>query len=167
MKNFKVTAKEDNKEYWISRSVAVIAYIFYHDIINNKLFVLADKRGQGTPDFQGYWNCPCGYLDFDETLSEAASREVFEETGYVIDPNYLQMIGISDNPKKSNMQNVSVKFVYKTTKMPIKNNIHDGGEADEVADVKWIDIDNLNKFSWAFDHDADIRDILSTINLNI
>lgn len=98
MKNFKVTAKEDNKEYWISRSVAVIAYIFYHNIINNKLFVLADKRGQGTPDFQGYWNCPCGYLDFDETLSEAASREVFEETGYVIDPNYLQMIGISQLP---------------------------------------------------------------------
>ena len=106
-------------------------------------------------------------MDFDETLSEAASREVFEETGYVINPNYLQMIGISDNPKKSNRQNVSVKFVYTTTKMPNKNIVHDGGEVNEVDEVKWIDINELNNYQWAFEHDIDVNEILRDISFAV
>lgn len=66
MKNFQVTSKEDNQKYWISRSCAVAMFLFSRDKFGN-LCVLANKRGTGTPDFQGYWNCPCGYIDFDET----------------------------------------------------------------------------------------------------
>ena len=61
MKNFKITAVEDGKEYWISRSVAVSVFLFVKD--KDKLYVLANKRGPGAADFQGLWNCPCGYLD--------------------------------------------------------------------------------------------------------
>ncbi len=81
MKNFKVISKEDEKEYWISRS-AVMTAVFA--TINNKICVLANKRGFGTPDYQDYWNCQCGYLDWNETTKRAAQREVYEETGYKI-----------------------------------------------------------------------------------
>ena len=64
MNNFPVI--KDGKEYWISRSIAVACFVY--KIVNDEIYVLANKRGSGTPDFQGYWYCPCGYLDYDETL---------------------------------------------------------------------------------------------------
>ena len=82
MKNFSIT--KNGKEYWIARNVAVSCFVFTS--IDGVWHVLANKRGDGTPDYQGYWNAPCGYLDFDETTSEAAMREVYEETGLHIQP---------------------------------------------------------------------------------
>lgn len=78
MKNFPLL-DENGKEWWISRSIAVTGCIF--TFLNGKWCVLANKRGEGTPDFQGMWNMPCGYLDFDETTAQAVIREVYEETG--------------------------------------------------------------------------------------
>ena len=78
MKNFPLL-DENGKEWWISRSIAVTGCVF--TFLNGKWCVLANKRGEGTPDFQGMWNMPCGYLDFNETTAEAVIREVYEETG--------------------------------------------------------------------------------------
>ena len=49
MKNFPVQV--NGKEYWISRAMAVVGLVFCID--NGELFILAGKRGKGTPDFQG------------------------------------------------------------------------------------------------------------------
>lgn len=155
MKNFKITAKEDNKEYWISRSCAVAMFVF--SIINGKLSVLANKRGSGTPDYQGYWNCPCGYLDWDETLIDAAKREVLEETGYEID-NFT-FLGINDSINE-NKQNITVRF-YSFVLNPTKSDFT-GGEENEVSEIKWIPVNELYKYDWAFNHD----DIISNIVKN-
>ena len=77
MNNFSVI--KDGKEYWVARNVAVVCFVFAP--INGEWCVLANQRGKGTPDFQGLWNAPCGYLDYNETTKEAAKREVYEETG--------------------------------------------------------------------------------------
>lgn len=157
MKNFQVTAKEDNKKYWISRSVAVAVFVFYIDEYGEK-FVLANKRGAGAADYQGCWNCPCGYLDFDETLIEAAKREVFEETGYKLDSE-LVVAGINDQITE-NHQNVTIRYktVYRE-KLPIQE-IPEGGEQDEVANVKWINVKYLNGYKWAFNHDKIIQELM-------
>lgn len=157
MKNFQVTAKEDNKKYWISRSVAVAVFVFYIDEYGEK-FVLANKRGVGAADYQGCWNCPCGYLDFDETLIEAAKREVFEETGYKLDSE-LVVAGINDQITE-NHQNVTIRYktVYRE-KLPIQE-IPEGGEQDEVADVKWINVKYLKGYKWAFNHDKIIQELM-------
>ena len=76
MNNFPIT--QDGKTYWISRSMAVSCFVFAP--INGEWHVLANQRGTGTPDYQGYWNVPCGYLDFDETTKHGALREVFDAT---------------------------------------------------------------------------------------
>ena len=80
MKNFEI--EHEGKKYWISRSMATVVYVFA--FIGEEVYVLANKRGPGLPTNVGKWNCPSGYLDFDETLEECAVREVFEETGYKI-----------------------------------------------------------------------------------
>ena len=75
MKNYPITietGEHAGETVWVHRSIAVAGFIFCR--INNEWCVLANQRGEGAPDFQGYWNCPCGYLDFDETLAEALGK---------------------------------------------------------------------------------------------
>lgn len=63
MKNYPITietGEHAGETVWVHRSIAVAGFIFCR--INNEWCVLANQRGEGAPDFQGYWNCPCGYL---------------------------------------------------------------------------------------------------------
>lgn len=153
MKNFKITAKEDNKEYWISRSIAVMTVVFAS--VNGKVCVLANKRGSGTPDYQGYWNCPCGYLDWDESTIDAAKREVYEETGYRI--HDIMLHNINDNPCSDDRQNVVFRYfsILKDVISPDPIN----GEENEVSEVKWIPINEIDDYDWAFNHNIIVREI--------
>lgn len=153
MQNFSV--KIDGKEYWISRSVAVAAFLFIKDEDNN-LCVLANKRGPGTPDFQGYWNCPCGYLDFNETALEAVYREVLEETG-VVCPEHMTLCGVDSDPN-ANHQNVTIRYCGLISNLTY--NERAGGEENEVSDIQWIKVDSINDYNWAFNHDKIIWKII-------
>lgn len=150
MKNFPV--KVDGKEFWISRSIAVACFIY--KIEGGNGYVLVNKRGKGTPDYQGYYNCICGYLDYGETLKEACAREAFEECGVTIDPNKLKFFGYNDDPSESK-QNVTFRFGY------MFNNQSDkfepdkarGGEKDEVTSIEWIPVDDIDDYKFAFGHE--------------
>lgn len=163
MKNHQIKG-EDGKLYWVHRNIAVSSFIFKIELtLNGPLyFILANKRGTGTPDNQGKWNCPCGYLDFDETLNQAASREIFEECGLRIDPNKLTMLEINDNPD-SHMQNVTVR--YFCTLFSGFDNItleeRKGGEENEVEEVQWINVKSIDDYEWAYNHDKIIKRIMS------
>ena len=147
MNNFPV--QHEGKTYWISRSVAVACFVF--TTINDKICVLANQRGEGSADFHGYWNAPCGYLDFGETTVEAAIRETYEETGVRI--NKVDFVGFDDNPK-SEHQNVTFRYCSYVSDNTLINDIYNlnGGEVDEVANVKWIPYDELDNYKWAFGH---------------
>lgn len=163
MKNFCITYND--KTFWISRSVAVAGFIFTVD--NGKLLVLANKRGKGCPDFQGYWNCPCGYLDFDETTKEACCREIAEETNLTVNPKYLKLFSVNDDPKDSNSQNITFRYwdfsrtLYKGQTIYAK-----GAEPDEVEDVAWIPVEELSKYEFAFGQKEIIKEIVKVNNLN-
>lgn len=157
MKNFQVTSKEDGKQYWISRSCAVLAVIFVINS-NREVFVLANKRGPGAADFHGFWNCPCGYIDFDETGTEAAAREVFEETGYKINHKFLRLYGVQTDPKE-NRQNITIRYFSIIRHKDLLKSQPVGGEDQEVSEVKLIPINNIRLYKWAFNHDKIISEI--------
>ena len=154
MKNFPIIDKETGREYWISRSVAVVAFIYAFDN-NNERYILAVKRGKGTPDpeYVGKWCLPCGYIDFDETLDEAVTREVFEETGFKLNPTLLEIININSDPKSDKRQNITIRYKYvckenvSNIKLSTKNS-----EKDEVDGVTFIKISGIDLFDWAFNH---------------
>lgn len=173
MKNFQITDKESGKKYWISRAMAVCGIVIVED--GDKSYVLVNKRGQGAPNYKGCWNLICGYLDWDETLTEAVSREVLEETKVAIPPYLWKFKEISDNPNKDEFQNVTVRF--KATISKYNYDLYceqgakmigaNGGEENEVESV-WLmplDEETINSVEWAFNHKEIVINELRYINL--
>ena len=173
MKNFPV--KIEGKEYWISRSIAVVCMVLKR--VNNRLYVLAEKRGKGAADNIGKWCMPCGYLDYDETLNDACSREVFEETGISLPSETFKQLSINSDPSE-NPQNVSIRYCCLAPSFaePDLGKAF-GGEKDEVEYVMWVpvgsfenqnfvfDSNMVDSFSWAFNHKDRIKsDIGNVVN---
>lgn len=154
MKNFPIIDKETGREYWISRSVAVVAFVYCYDKHENE-YILAEQRGSSTPDpeFRGCWCLPCGYIDFDETIEEAASREVFEETGVQINPNNWDILSINSDPKSDKRQNITFRLEtvvddeIERIKLTSKYS-----ELNEVSDIRWIPFSEVDNYEWAFNH---------------
>ena len=161
MKNFPVIY--GGKEYWISRAIAVVVKIVANDVYGNK-YILAVQRGKGTPDpeFVGAWCMPCGYLDFDETIKEAARRETFEETGLKFAIEDFTLVNINDEPDSDKRQNVTFRFIVNSP-IPIEglNQILTNrySEKDEVSNIKFILISELDNYKWAFNHKKLIKEI--------
>ena len=142
MKNFPVQV--NGKEYWISRSVAVAVTVYAY--VNGHDCVLANKRGPGLPNHVGKWNVVSGYLDFDETLLDAAKREVFEETGVDLKDNVLELYKVEDDPTREN-QVILFRYTtwYNGPKDVLTNKNCEPGEVDEV---KWIPLKELDNYEW-------------------
>lgn len=172
MKNFPI--KIDGKEYWISRSIATACLVFKE--VDDTLFALVSRRGEGAADNNGKLCFSCGYLEYNITLKENMKKEMKEELGFIADENKLEMIGINDSPT-ANHQNVTVRFVYWADKdEDFDLNQAVGGEKDEVSEVKWfkigelskdrktlyVDIYSVVKEEWAFDHDRIMMEYLYT-----
>ena len=145
---------------WFSRSVASAIFVFCKDK-NGRWCVLASERGEEAADFQGYWNCPCGYLDFDETTAGAARRECFEETGVDLDINDIKFVSFEDDPITANRQNVTFRFVC-----VIKNKVttdftfsKKNNEGKEVGKIAWIPVEEITRYAWAFNHQPRIAEI--------
>lgn len=157
MQNFAVNL--DQKTYWISRSCAASGYVFHYN--GEKLYVLACKRGSGAPDYQGYWNVPGGYLDFDETLKECCAREIAEETNLTVNPNLLSLYMFCDDPISSNHQNISFHYWTFSEDFYFGQTIYaKGAEENEIEDVCWIPIDELDNYEFAFNQKNIIRSIV-------
>ena len=110
-----------------------------------KWYVLANKRGL---DEKHKWNCPAGYLDFGETISECAAREVYEETSLKISPDVLHLVFINDNPKETR-QNVTFRYVgllnEKVEDLSKQlNSSH--SEKNEVEEIKFIPVEDIDKY---------------------
>lgn len=152
MRNFPVNI--NGKEYWVSRSLAVAIFV-YNPITKS---ILAVKRGKGCPDNVSKWCCPCGYLDYDETLKDAAYRELHEETGLVRDDVAEITIDHIDDSLNSNRQNVTI--IYKTIFYNLTDNLtKEFSEPDEIDDIKWISIENIDDYDWAFNHNIIINNL--------
>jgi len=167
---------EDGRTVWLSRACAVVAHVCLFNTEDQRWYTLIGQRGPQTPDFQGYWGLPCGYLDWNETLMQAMMREVWEECGvnleelsyqqsFVSSPNHcinrdnnaLAEIDspwfISDTPV-TEKQNISfhyaVLFAWKGKPLPALSADH--AEAGEVSDLAWSPMDEVCQMELAFNH---------------
>jgi len=159
MKNHKITGV-DGKQYYVHRNIGVSGFIFRY--YKGNLQVLANQRGSGLSNHKYLWNCPCGHLDYDETLKMACAREIKEECKLTMDYNKLNFFDINDSPLAYS-QNVTHRFYAILNKKDKTDDIGIGteGEMNEVKNVKWINIFDIDNYNWAFEHNNVIKDICS------
>lgn len=149
------------KTLFDGRYCAVSGYFFA--FVDGKYSVLANKRGNGTPDYQGYWCCPCGYLERNEDSIDGIRRETLEECGISIPREKIQIIYVETEPSECNNGNVTIRHTAFLGKQEQSTVVFDrtfGGEVDEVADVRWIPVDEIDKYDWAFNHGKTLKKMI-------
>ena len=145
MNNFSVIIND--KEYWISRSTAVVGLIFTED---NGIKILAGKRGSGCPDEVGKWALPCGYVDYNESVKDACAREIKEETNLTVDKSLLYFMNYNDDLE--GRQNITFRFFSFGSKYKEQFITGAFADKDEVDEVKWIGLEEIGNYDWAFNH---------------
>lgn len=114
-------------------------------IVNDKNEILLIKRAPHLINGDKY-AVPGGFVDRDETVEQAALRELVEETGYTGKIKFLFQIIDNPNRPKEDRQNIDFKFIVELTGGDKKDN-------NEVASIDWVPLDNLpDEQDRAFDH---------------
>lgn len=105
-------------------------------IYNAEGALLLQKRADN-----GRWGLPGGYMELNESISDTAVREVYEEMAYTLDKAKLELKGIFSHyqthyPNGDAVQTVCVLFQY----------LYDGMKfttSDEVQDVQFFQFEEL------------------------
>jgi 8-oxo-dGTP pyrophosphatase MutT (NUDIX family) len=171
--------KVNGKLVWESRSVAVNLVVIMLPIYTMKPHVLVARRGPKAADFRGSYNLIAGYLDWDETGTQAATRETWEEVGidlqdffrnkdYLITKNDLSHPWFVKTDPSSNRQNVSLRYglriITKNKSFP-EFDLSNNEVVGEVEDPQWMPVEEISNYEWAFDHDQVIEDYLNLTNI--
>lgn len=131
---------------------AVATDIVVFTLIRDQLSVLLIQRGEDP--FKGLWALPGGFLREDETVEEAAKRELEEETG--VKECHPLHFGIYSKPDRDPRQRViSVAFLDCVRASDVT--LEAGTDA---AAVKWEPLTTLQPNELAFDHGTIVGDAL-------
>jgi 8-oxo-dGTP diphosphatase len=100
--------------------------------------------------FKDYWALPGGFLEYKkETLEQAASRELFEETSLKTNPEDLKLIGVYSNPERDPRDHV-ISHVYE-----VRNY---SGELKANDDAAEVEVFRKIPENLAFDHSKILSD---------
>ncbi|UCE10209.1 MAG: NUDIX hydrolase [Candidatus Thorarchaeota archaeon] len=101
--------------------------------------------------FKGKWVFPGGFVDYNETVEDAAVREVLEETGVRVE--LQEILGVYSAPDRDPREHhVNVVFVAK----PIEGEPQGG---DDAAEAEWRNLSSLGQGDLGFDHDLIVTDL--------
>ncbi len=110
-------------------------------IIHDALHVLLIRRKHAP--FQNMWAIPGGFVEDNESLDEAALRELNEETG--VEKVYLeQLCTFGDPGRDPRGRTITVAYYALTRPVDVRAD-------SDAADVQWHSADRLPEL--AFDHD--------------
>ena len=102
---------------------------------NNKILMVREAKKK----CYGQWNFPAGHVEENETLMEAAIREVYEETGCKVKlTGVLPIISVKMDDGEVRLM---IRFVADIVEENIKFN------EEEILDVQWLDIDEVKNMT--------------------
>lgn len=133
---------------------AVTVDIVILTMVEGRLHVLLVRR-QADP-YAGAWALPGGFKRPDETLDEAAARELREETA-VVAPKHLAQFGAYGDPDRDPRTNVVTVAYLAVT--PDVGAIIAGSDADEAR--LWPVAEAVETLDLAFDHRRILADAIA------
>ncbi|MDA3930530.1 MAG: NUDIX hydrolase [Prolixibacteraceae bacterium] len=117
---------------------------------NNCISILLIQRGINP--FKGEWALPGGFVNIDEDLSDASSRELREETGINVSTlKQFKTYGTVNRDPRG--RTISVCFYAKLTSQI------EPQSGDDAAQAKWFNVNHLPKL--AFDHQQIILEFIA------
>jgi 8-oxo-dGTP diphosphatase len=126
---------------------AVTVDVILFTIARRRLEVLLIRRQ--LPPFEGAWALPGGFVRMDESLDEAARRELSEEAG--VEVRWLEQLYTFSDVQRDPARRV-ITVAYFALIDAARLDPHAGTDATQVA---WHPVDALPAL--AFDHEAIVR----------
>jgi ADP-ribose pyrophosphatase len=120
--------KRYNKDAYPKAAHTVDMLIFTKK--KDKLSILLVKR-KNHPCI-GMWALPGGFVDMDESLLDAAKRELWEETN-VSNATLSQLVTLGDLGRDPRDRNISTGYISLIEECPISS-------GDDAADARWFNI---------------------------
>jgi len=140
--------------YQYPRPAVTVDIILIKNIAAAKEILLIQR---GIEPFKGMWALPGGFVEMDETLKQAAMRELKEETG-LENIALTQFRTYGDPNRDPRHRTISVVFysiiISAIDLKPIAG--------DDASNVKWFHISDLPDL--AFDHEQIILEALEFID---
>ncbi|WP_462281190.1 NUDIX domain-containing protein [Salinivirga cyanobacteriivorans] len=133
--------------YKYPRPAVTVDIILFTNETDPKVLLIERKN----PPFQGNWAFPGGFIEPDETLEDAAKRELKEETGMMIH-NLEQFKTYSEPNRDPRGRTISTVF-YATITPDLASRVSAG---DDAAKADWFLLEKLPDL--AFDHQKIINE---------
>jgi 8-oxo-dGTP diphosphatase len=121
--------------------ISVTVDIVIFTLREGELQVLLIKRKN--PPFEGRWAIPGGYVELDESLEDAAARELCEETN--VKGMHIEQLYTFGDPKRDPRGRVITVAYFALVPAPLA--VQAG---DDASDAQWKSVHHLP--SMAFDH---------------
>lgn len=144
--------KNYNPDKYQKPSVTVDMLIFR--LVNDSVDVLLIKRKK--PPYKEFWAFPGGFVNIDESLEDAAKRELLEETN-VKDVYLEQLYTFGDVERDPRMRVISVSYMALLNDNDITKFNEKAG--DDAKELQWFNINELlngiedSSIKLAFDHE--------------
>ena len=121
--------------------------------LDDDLQILLIKRD--LEPFAGRWALPGGFVRMDETLDEAARRELEEETG--VSRLYLEQLYTFGDPGRDPRERVVSGAYYALVKL----SDHRVKAATDAREAAWFSVEDLPRL--AFDHEKIVQSALARL----
>ncbi len=143
--------------YEYSRPALTVDVTVVQNEFNAKSILLIRRKND---PFRDSWALPGGFVEINETVPEAASRELTEETGFPKVPtSCLIEVGVFSRVDRDPRERViSVAYAFSFTTTFSKVSLTAG---DDAADAQWFPVDNLPFL--AFDHEEIVERALESL----
>ena len=112
-------------------------------------FILIKRKNE---PYKNYWALPGGFVEYGETVENAAIREAKEETS--IDVKLKDLVGVYSKPDRDPRRH-TVTIAYTA-----KGNFDERNADSDASDIEIFNEKKLNDINIAFDHMQIINDCL-------